>query len=435
MVRLNADLIRKSSRFFKNSGEHVLDLKGNKITCIENLVATEERIEASKLFASEEAENEAQKESAAIVNSQTPKEAATLENALKSCQVQAAILTKYINAMNKNATDGGKEGAHDGPTYMEQNSMEGDLVGDSLVNQPEFERVRQRPLTKEEILSLNNHSVTFEYAQSLFDVDMPTFKAKLLEFGILVWNEPHGLGTFSVVKSMLEVDLMLTPGRYKLSYEKPEISVYEPLVTDLDWHEAVEYSKVRGYRLRLNVESDDVCFVLLKNAYDYETAILNQHDDGETYDEYASDPSNMVTSESDMAPYSSELMIKSFGDLVYRGIGRKDEGVKMYKEFVVLSGPSTSERPFTTTTRKRPSNVANDGNGHAKKKKAPTSSSVGGTVTSQKRNVATRSRPRNTKASGSGAQKSKAGGGRAQKSKAVGGGAQKKKNNGKDMLG
>ncbi|GKC64616.1 U2 small nuclear ribonucleoprotein A' [Tanacetum coccineum] len=27
MVRLNADLIRKSSRFFKNSGEHVLDLK------------------------------------------------------------------------------------------------------------------------------------------------------------------------------------------------------------------------------------------------------------------------------------------------------------------------------------------------------------------------------------------------------------------------
>ncbi|GKC27893.1 hypothetical protein Tco_1035187, partial [Tanacetum coccineum] len=171
--------------------------------------------------------------------------------------------------------------------------------------------------------------------------DMPTFKAKLLEFGILVWNKPHGLGvrihegdykiriainkvyvfldvygasTFSVVKSKLEVDLMLTPGRYKLSYEKHEISVYEPLVTDLDWHEAVEYSKVRGYHLRLNVEFDDVCFVLLKNAYDYETAILNQHDDGETYDEYASDPSNMVTSESDMAPYSFELMIKSFGD-------------------------------------------------------------------------------------------------------------------------
>ncbi|GJX93990.1 DMR6-like oxygenase 2-like protein [Tanacetum coccineum] len=41
MVRLNEDLIRKSPRFFKNSGEHVLDLKGNKITRIENLVATE----------------------------------------------------------------------------------------------------------------------------------------------------------------------------------------------------------------------------------------------------------------------------------------------------------------------------------------------------------------------------------------------------------
>ncbi|GKC67174.1 hypothetical protein Tco_1099772, partial [Tanacetum coccineum] len=169
--------------------------------------------------------------------------------------------------------------------------------------------------------------------------DLPTFKAKLFEFGILVWNQPHGLSvrihggdfiirivinkvvvflvvsgdsTFSVIKRKLEVDLKLTPGGYKLSYEKPELSVYEPLVTDLDWHKAVEYSKVRGYRLRLNVESDDVYFRRLKNAYDEETAILKEYD-GETYDWYSSDPSNMDVSESDMASYSSAFMLY-FGD-------------------------------------------------------------------------------------------------------------------------
>ncbi|GKD79454.1 hypothetical protein Tco_1342075, partial [Tanacetum coccineum] len=80
---------------------------------------------------------------------------------------------------------------------------------------------------------------------------------------------------------------------------------------------------------------------------------------------------------------------------------------------------STTQRSSTAATRKRPSNVANNGNGPVKKKKAATSSSAGGTVTSQKNNDDTGSGPRKT----------------SQKSKADGDGAQKKKNNGKDVLG
>ncbi|GJR27943.1 putative reverse transcriptase domain-containing protein [Tanacetum coccineum] len=118
-------------------------------------IKQKERIEASKLFASEEAEKEAQKESvktvvpgevtteepmeeepskpvgptpeqiiaikAAIVNSQTLEEVARLEKALNSGQVPADLLIGNTNATNKNATDGDKEGAQDGPTDMEQN--------------------------------------------------------------------------------------------------------------------------------------------------------------------------------------------------------------------------------------------------------------------------------------------------------------------------
>ncbi|GJR84650.1 hypothetical protein Tco_0155435, partial [Tanacetum coccineum] len=68
-------------------------------------------------------------------------------------------------------------------------SMEGVLIRDSPVG----ERVPPRPLTKEAIMSLNDYSMTFEHARSLFGVDLPTFKAKLLEFDIFVWKAPHGL--------------------------------------------------------------------------------------------------------------------------------------------------------------------------------------------------------------------------------------------------
>jgi hypothetical protein len=44
-----------------------------------------------------------------------------------------------------------------------QNSMEG------AVNQPESEPVPPLPLTKEAIMALNNYSVTFENACSLFN--------------------------------------------------------------------------------------------------------------------------------------------------------------------------------------------------------------------------------------------------------------------------
>ncbi|PWA91865.1 U2 small nuclear ribonucleoprotein A [Artemisia annua] len=117
-------------------------------------IKQKERIEASKLFASEEAEKEAQKESvktvvpgevtaeepmeeepskpvgptpeqiiaikAAIVNSQTLEEVARLEKALKSGQVPADLLIGNTNATNKNASEGGKEATEDGPTDMEQ---------------------------------------------------------------------------------------------------------------------------------------------------------------------------------------------------------------------------------------------------------------------------------------------------------------------------
>ncbi|GJY91362.1 hypothetical protein Tco_0506558 [Tanacetum coccineum] len=190
-----------------------------------------------------------------------------------------------------------------------QNSMEGVLVGDSSVN-----RVRPLPLTKEAVMSLKDDSVTFEYARSLFDVDLPTFKAKLLEFNILVWKDANGLpvrihggaykidmvinkihsvfvveGTypFCVVRNMIEIALGLTPGRYGLTYEQPQTSAYELLETDLDWHHAVEYSKVRRYLVRLTLEANDDHIVNMMNAYYDDMFSSDEECDDTTYDELA----------------------------------------------------------------------------------------------------------------------------------------------------
>ncbi|PWA52172.1 Aldehyde dehydrogenase, conserved site-containing protein [Artemisia annua] len=131
--------------------------------------------------------------------------------------------------------------------------------------------VRPLPLTKEAIMSLNNYSVFCEHARSLFHVDLPTFKAKLLELDIFVWKEPNGLrvrihgGDYKIVVfirnihrsfdvrgtlaffdliSQIERAYSLPLEGYKLTYEQPQ-TVYNLLKTDRDWHYAVEYSKVR----------------------------------------------------------------------------------------------------------------------------------------------------------------------------------------------
>ncbi|PWA61426.1 YTH domain-containing family protein [Artemisia annua] len=188
-----------------------------------------------------------------------------------------------------------KEASASAEIGLRKNSMEGVSVCDSLVNQPESERLRPLPLTKEEITALNNFTVTFEHARSLFDVDLPTFKAKLMEFNILVWNEPDeiplrihggdyvitivinkistyyrvkGTDSFSTVTNMIKYDLNLRPGGYELTYKQPQTSTYNLLKTDLDWHYAAEGSKLRGYFLRLNLNTNDEQTVALMGIYD-----------------------------------------------------------------------------------------------------------------------------------------------------------------------
>nr|GEV59087.1 YTH domain-containing family protein [Tanacetum cinerariifolium] len=140
--------------------------------------------------------------------------------------------------------------------------MEGVLSGDSSVNQPQSERVPPLPLTKEAIMSLNNNSVTFEHARSLFYVDLLTFKAKLLEFNILVWKDANGLHQRYSWGNMIENALGLTRRCYRLTYEQPQTSAYELLETDLDWHYAVEYSNPSEWTLAKGKVS------LLKEAED-----------------------------------------------------------------------------------------------------------------------------------------------------------------------
>ncbi|GKC95696.1 hypothetical protein Tco_1161138 [Tanacetum coccineum] len=151
-------------------------------------------------------------------------------------------------------------------------------------------------------------------------IDLQTFKEKLFEFNILIWSDPNGLpvrihggdykiyifinklhivysvkdtDSFSYVRRLLERDLPLSPG-YELTYEKPQTSTYELLVTDLDWHYAVEYSKVRSYRVRLNLKSNDPHIICYMKAYDQ--AFVYESDDEPSDQEFVY--------ESDDEPYA-----------------------------------------------------------------------------------------------------------------------------------
>ncbi|GJT38141.1 hypothetical protein Tco_0938006 [Tanacetum coccineum] len=138
------------------------------------------------------------------------------------------------------------------------------------------------PIAKEAILSLNNGSVTFEEARALFNVDLSTFKARLEQLNIYVWKEVNGslvrihggdykitillkdmgrvysvkaTDPFEYVIRMLEEQLKLSPGCYKLTYKHPNRSVGNVWVkTDRDWHSAVLLSKWRGYFVILYLE-------------------------------------------------------------------------------------------------------------------------------------------------------------------------------------
>ncbi|GKA85716.1 hypothetical protein Tco_0807370, partial [Tanacetum coccineum] len=135
------------------------------------------------------------------------------------------------------------------------------------------------PFTKAAIHSLNNGTVNFEEARALFNVDLSTFKATLKQLSIFVWKEANGslvtihrgdyeitilikniqkhyvvkaTDSFKDVIRMLEKELMLSPGCYKLIHKHPNRSVGKVSIkTDRDWDLAVLLSKVRG------------CFVLL----------------------------------------------------------------------------------------------------------------------------------------------------------------------------
>ncbi|GKC98284.1 hypothetical protein Tco_1168559 [Tanacetum coccineum] len=113
-------------------------------------------------------------------------------------------------------------------------------------------------------------------------VDLSTFKARLEQLNIFTWKEVNGslvrihggdyeitiiikgMGRAYVVKAtdsfedvirMLEKQLKLSPGCYKLTYKHPNRSVGNVWVkTDRDWHSAVLLSKWRGYFVILYLE-------------------------------------------------------------------------------------------------------------------------------------------------------------------------------------
>ncbi|GKA35930.1 hypothetical protein Tco_0722421 [Tanacetum coccineum] len=204
---------------------------------------------------------------------------------------------------------------------------------------------------------LKNWNVNELESEGIGIFDLPTFKEKLLELNILVWNEPNGrrvrihgghqeimifikllrkyyvvMGTTSFfdVINKIERDLHLPPGSYELTYEQPQTpiktllsrgiyqvtyeqpqtSIYTLLKTDLDWHYAVESS---GDLVILNVKSDAKHIVACQAAYDEyssnsddEYASDDEHaSDDETYDEYAfSYPSNKDASDKDASASS-----------------------------------------------------------------------------------------------------------------------------------
>ncbi|PWA98460.1 RNA-directed DNA polymerase, eukaryota, Reverse transcriptase zinc-binding domain protein [Artemisia annua] len=137
------------------------------------------------------------------------------------------------------------------------------------------------------------NNTTVKRVPTLKMVDLPTFKAKLLEFNILVWNQPNGkqvrihgddnempffinkirhfylvkgTATLSDVRKKIERDLRLTPGSYELTYKQHQTSSYNLLKTDLDWHHAVEGSKAKARHVRLNLEAKDNKRIATKKA-------------------------------------------------------------------------------------------------------------------------------------------------------------------------
>ncbi|GJW19103.1 RNA-directed DNA polymerase, eukaryota [Tanacetum coccineum] len=148
--------------------------------------------------------------------------------------------------------------------------------------------------TKEAVLRLNNGLVTFEQARALFNVDLSTFKARLVKLNIFVWNKVNGpvrihggdyLITIVIkerekhyavqatkpieyVRSMVEADLRLSSGCYKLTYNlPPNGDVW--VKTDRDWHFAVEFSKERGYLVYLDLETCPSVMIVIKERQKY----------------------------------------------------------------------------------------------------------------------------------------------------------------------
>ncbi|GJU16457.1 hypothetical protein Tco_1144423, partial [Tanacetum coccineum] len=151
------------------------------------------------------------------------------------------------------------------------------------------------PFTIEAVCSLNNGSVNFQDAPALFNVDLSTFKAMLKQINIFAWKEVNGslvrihrgdyditilikgmrkryvvkiTDSFEDISRMLEKDLKLSPGCYKLTYKHTNRKVGKVwLKTDRDWDFAVLDAQWIGYFVRLYLEvfesiqtcGDDAC--------------------------------------------------------------------------------------------------------------------------------------------------------------------------------
>ncbi|GJW19101.1 RNA-directed DNA polymerase, eukaryota [Tanacetum coccineum] len=99
---------------------------------------------------------------------------------------------------------------------MEQGSVPLPITKEAIL------RLNNR-FTKEAVLRLNNGLLTFEQARALFNVDLSTFKARLVQLNIFMSNEVNRPATKPIeyVRSMIEADLRLSSGCYKLTYNLP----------------------------------------------------------------------------------------------------------------------------------------------------------------------------------------------------------------------